>query len=245
METEMDGSTLLVTGAAHGIGRGTAHLLAERGARLVLVDIDVDAAEAVAAECAERGAAEAVAVEVDVGDSASVDAMVADATSRVGRLHGVAHIAGIYPQSPMTDMTDQLWDSVLRVNLTGTFYVCRAVARHLIANGGGAIVTTTSGTARIPYDDLSAYGSSKGGVISFTRTIARELAPTVRVNAIAPGPTIVTDAPDPEGGLTDLIPLKRWGRPDDIAEGFAFLLSDRARYITGQVLHVNGGRSMH
>jgi 3-oxoacyl-[acyl-carrier protein] reductase len=244
---EFDGSTILVTGAANGIGRGTAHLLAERGARLVVADRDADGAARVADECTARGAPEAIPLHVDVSDSASVDAMVDEATGRVGRLDGLAHIAGIYPSQPMWEMTDELWDDVLRVNLTGTFYVCRAVAKQLVADGGGggAIVTTTSGTARIPYHGLSAYGSSKGGVISFTRTIADELAPAVRVNAIAPGPTIVTGEPDPEGGLTDMIPLRRWGRPDDIAEGFAFLLSDRARFITGQVLHINGGRSMH
>lgn len=242
---EFDGSSILVTGAANGIGRGTAHLLAERGARLVVADLDADGAARVAEECTANGAPEAIALGVDVSDSASVDAMVAEAAARIGRLDGLAHIAGIYPSSPVLEMTDELWDEVLRVNLTGTFYVCRAVAEHLVADGGGAIVTTTSGTARIPYRGLAAYGSSKGGVISFTRTIADELAPLVRVNSVAPGPTIVTGEPDPEGGLTDMIPLRRWGRPADIAEGFAFLLSDRARFITGQVLHINGGRSMH
>jgi 3-oxoacyl-[acyl-carrier protein] reductase len=243
--TEMAGKTVLLTGPAHGIGKGTALLLAERGASLVLADLDLPGAEAVAEECRAAGSPSVHALKVDVGDSASVDAMVKEAVAEAGRIHGVAHIAGIYPPSPMVEMTDDHWNKIIQINLSGTFFVCRAVARHLLEQGGGAIVTITSGAARIPYRNLSAYAASKGGVISFSRTIAEELAPTIRVNVVAPGPTIVTGAPDPEGGLTDAIPLRRWGRPDDIAEGIVFLLSDRARFVTGQVLHLNGGRSMH
>lgn len=241
---ELDGINALVTGAAHGIGRATALLLAERGAHVIAADIDEDGAKSVAQQCVAAGG-RAIAIVVDVTSSPSVDAMVVAASGQVGRIHALAHVAGIYPASPMVEMTDETWDLVLDVNLTGTFRVCRAVGRHMLASGGGSIVNITSGAARIPYKNLSAYAASKGGVISFSRTIADELAPFVRVNVIGPGPTYVGDGPAPDNPLAALIPLGRFALPDEIAEGIVFLASDRARFVTGQVLHVNGGRSMH
>jgi NAD(P)-dependent dehydrogenase (short-subunit alcohol dehydrogenase family) len=241
---EYEGMTALVTGAGHGIGRATARLFAERGARVVLADIDVERAASVAAECA---AGDHLVLEVDVRSAASVDALARQLRSSVDRLHVLANVAGIYPFAPMVDTSDDLWRDVLATNLDGTFHTCRALAPRFLEQGGGAIVNVTSGAARIPYPGLSAYAASKGGVISFSRTIAAELAPTVRVNVVGPGPTDVWDDTDgiDRAEASVPIPLGRYARPEEIAEGITFLVSDRARFVTGQVLHVNGGRSMH
>ena len=146
----------------------------------------------------------------------------------------------------MVDTSDDLWRDVLATNLDGTFHTCRAFAPHLLERGGGAIVNVTSGAARIPYPGLSAYAASKGGVISFSRTIAAELAPTVRVNVVGPGPTDVWDDTDgiDRAEAPVPIPLGRYARPEEIAEGITFLASDRARFVTGQVIAVDGGSTV-
>ena len=174
--------------------------------------------------------------------------MTREVLGAVGRVHVLANIAGIYPMAAMTETPDEMWRDIMATNLDGTFHTCRALAPHFLEQGSGAIVNVTSGAARIPYPNLSAYAASKGGVISFTRTIAAELAPSVRANVVGPGPTNVWDETsglDAAEGLTAMIPLGRYAVPEEIAEGIAFLASDRARFVTGQVLHVNGGRSMH
>ncbi len=241
---EFEDRAVIVTGGGHGIGRATSRLFAERGARVVVADLDRDRASAVAAECGDGH----VALHVDVRLPVSVAEMVAAAIHACGRIDVLTNVAGIYPQALMVDTTDEMWRNVLSTNLDGTFHTCRALAPHLLANGRGAIVNVSSGAARIPYASMSAYAASKGGVISFTRTIAAELAPLVRANVIAPGPTLVWDDPDdvPDAeGLTGAIPMGRFARPEEIAEGIAFFASDRAGFVTGQILHVNGGRSMH
>lgn len=268
-EREFDDRVVVVTGAAHGIGQATAHLYAEEGASLVLADKDREGVEMVAKECAERGTA-ALPVEFDQRRSASVAEMVAAAVDRFGRIDVLANIAGIYPAAMLTETTDEMWDDVLRNNLTGVFYCCRAVL-PLMRERGGSIVNVASGAAVRPLEGLAAYAASKGGVASFTRVLALEAAPLVRVNTVAPGPT-ATDGvraayeggtagsgggdADGTGGadrqvagqersrLDSSMLLDRWGRPPEIAEVILFLTSDRASFVTGQMIHVNGGRSM-
>lgn len=259
---EFDGRVVVVTGAARGIGRATAHLYAEEGARLVLADLDLESAELVAKECAERGA-EALAVRFDQRRSDSVRAMVAAANDRLGPVDVLANVAGIYPAAPIGEMTDDLWDDVLRNNLTGVFYCCRAVLPQM-RERGGSIVSVASGVAVRPLEGMAAYAASKGGLAAFSRVLALEAAPLVRVNVVAPGPTATPgvraafEAGEEPGGepaasagagtergrLDSSMLLDRWGRPPEIAEMIVFLTSDRASFVTGQMIHVNGGRSM-
>jgi NAD(P)-dependent dehydrogenase (short-subunit alcohol dehydrogenase family) len=253
-EGEFGNRVVVVTGAAHGIGRATAHRYAEGGARVVLADLDLDGAETVAKECAERGG-DALAVRFDQRSSASVADMVAAAHDRFGPVDVLANVAGIYPGAPIVETTDDLWDDVVRNNLTGVFYCCRAVLPDM-RERGGAIVSVASGAAVRPLEGMAAYAASKGGLAAFSRVLALEAAPLVRVNVVAPGPTATDgvraafgggEPPDPgteRSRLDASMLLDRWGRPEEIADVIVFLTSDRASFVTGQMIHVNGGRSM-
>ena len=245
---------VVVTGAAHGIGRATAQRFSEEGARVVLADLDLEGAEVAAKECARRGA-EARAVRFDQRSSASVAEMVDAVHEAFGAVDVLANVAGIYPGAPITETSDELWDDVVRNNLTGVFYCCRAVLPDM-RERGGAIVSVASGAAVRPIEGMAAYAASKGGLAAFSRVLALEAAPLVRVNVVAPGPT-ATDGvraafsggapPDPgteRSRLDSSMLLDRWGEPGEIADVIVFLSSDRASFVTGQMIHVNGGRSM-
>jgi 3-oxoacyl-[acyl-carrier protein] reductase len=255
---DLDGHHAVITGAGHGIGRATARLFAERGARLVLGDINPDTLAEAATEVEKIGA-RVLPVVYDQRRSESVAALFEAAFAELGHLDSLANIAGIYPFSAVADTTDELWADVLGTNLTGVFYCCREAFPAMVARGSGCIVNIASGAAEIPYAGASAYSASKGGIEALTRVLAKEGAPGVRVNTVAPGPT-QTWPPQEDAGagggtdnedalsraaqIIDNVPLGRWGRPEEIAAGIAFLVSDEATFITGQVLRVNGGNHM-
>jgi 3-oxoacyl-[acyl-carrier protein] reductase len=247
-------AVVLITGAGHGIGRATARLFATEGARLALGDINEETLADVAKECESLGG-EVWTQAFDQRERASVDALFRGAADHFGRLDVSAHIAGIYPTGTVVGTPDETWDDVIATNLTGVFYCCRAAARIMVEQRAGCIVNVASGAAEIPYTGLAAYSASKGGVEAFTRALAKEMAPDVRVNAIAPGPTVTWPQMDEDDSrtedgfaaaalITDGIPLGRWMKPEEIADGIAFLASDRASAIYGQILRVNGGNHM-
>lgn len=239
----------LVTGTGSGIGAATACELAKTCRVVVGVDISgADHAE-VAAQCEALGAS-FVSVVADVSDEKSVAAAF-QVVEELGRLDILVHCAGV-PLGAGRSRTAKLmvledWDRLIRINLTGSFLVCRAAVPHLKRNGWGRIVTIGSQTARIPTATTSAlYAASKAGVIGFTRALALELAPLgITVNCVAPGLTQTRMA---SGWNLDahakLVPLGRMGQAAEVAEAVAFIASDAAAYITGTTLDVNGGTAM-
>lgn len=242
---------ILVTGAASGIGRATAHRLADEGAHVLCADINLAGAEETAAGLADAGAT-AAAHALDVTDPAACDAAVAAALARFGRLDGLANVAGIGCFGHVAATSDAEWARVIAVNLSGVFQMTRAALPPL-AETKGAIVNIASAAGLVATPYAAAYSASKSGVLGLTRTVAAEYATRgLRVNAICPG---AVDTPLIAGGFdaidgvdmglfTRMTPLLGpMAQPADIAAAVAFLLSDDARFVTGAVLAVDGGQT--
>lgn len=235
----------LVTGAARGIGLATAKRFLADGWHVALLDIEprlLDDAVA-ALDDPDR----TLAIHCDVSDAAAVAAAMAAVNSRFGRLDALVNNAGIAVFAPLLETEDEDWNRVLAVNLTGPFLCTKAAASLMREHGGGAIVNITSISAVRASTLRSAYGTSKAGLAHLTKQLAVELASLgIRVNAVAPGPVDTAMAkavhsPEIRADYHDAIPLNRYGLEEELAEAIYFLCSDRASYITGQVLAVDGG----
>jgi NAD(P)-dependent dehydrogenase (short-subunit alcohol dehydrogenase family) len=252
---ELDGRVALVTGGALGIGRGIARGMSAAGAAVVVADVDGEAATALVDELS-AGGSPVLATVGDVSDRGDVRRMVGEAVAWRGRLDILVNNAGILPTTwyhRVEDMPDEVWDQILAVNLTGTFLVSRAAIPAIRAAGGGSIINLSSVQGLQSMPRVGAYGATKAGILSLTRTMALEYArERIRVNAICPGTIdseLVRGLARAEGGDLDATlarygsvdPLGRLGLPEDVANAAVFLASDRASFITGEFRTVDGG----
>jgi NAD(P)-dependent dehydrogenase (short-subunit alcohol dehydrogenase family) len=237
------GRVCLVTGAAAGIGEACARRFAADGARVVVADVNDDRGLQVADEL------DAMYVHCDVGDRAQVEGMVEAVLEEHGRIDVLVNNAGIVRGAPLLEVSEEDFDAVLRVNLKGAFLVGQAVAREMVRVGRGAIVNLSSVNSVMTIPTIAGYNVSKGGINQLTRVMVLDLADKgVRVNAVAPG-TIVTEMA--QAVLADeatrrrvmsRTPMGRFGEPAEVADAVAFLASDAASYITGEILFIDGGR---
>ena len=240
----LKGRVTLVTGGAQGIGEACARRFAREGAPVVIADVDDARGEALARELG------ATYVRCDVGDKAQVDACIAAAMKAHGRIDVLVNNAGIFKASDFLEITEADFDAVLRVNLKGAFLMGQAAAREMARAGGGAIVNMSSVNSVLTIPSIASYNVSKGGINQLTRVMALALADrNIRVNAVAPG-TIATElaakavltSEEAKNRIMSRTPMKRLGEPSEIADCVAYLASDAASYVTGEIVYVDGGR---
>ncbi len=242
---KLNGKVALVTGAARGIGQATALKLAAEGADLALCDLQKDWIAETEAKVRELGR-RAESFAMDVSNSDDVNRAVAEVEKAFGRIDVLVNNAGITKDGLLMRMSEDDWDAVLDINLKGAFLCTKAVSRIMMKQRSGAIVNVASIIGLIGNPGQCNYSASKGGLIAFTKTVAKELAArNVRANAVAPGfiSTKMTESlpEDVQKRMLENIPLKRFGSPEDVANVIAFLAGDEAAYVSGQVLTVCGG----
>jgi 3-oxoacyl-[acyl-carrier protein] reductase len=246
-----DGRVVVITGAARGIGFGTAQRFSEEGAAVAIVDLD----EAAASEAAGRLSGRAIGIGADVSDKASVDAAIARVVEELGGIHVLVNNAGVTRDNLLFKMTEVDWDLVMGVHLKGAFLMTQAAQKHFVEQRYGKVVNTSS-TSALGNRGQANYSAAKMGLQGFTRTLGIELGPFgINVNAVAPG-FIATEMTDATAARLKMDvdefrrlnaennPVKRVGEPADIAAAVCFLASDEASYITGQTLYVDGGATL-
>lgn len=238
---DLDGRVAVITGAASGIGAATARRFAAEGATVAVIDRDADAVVRVAAEV------DGHAYALDVRDGDEVNEVVDRVAQTLGQIDIVVNNAGTGDLRPLHTVDDKLWHRLIDVNLTGTFNLTRAAVPYMLETGGGAIVNNASLSGLAPTRNEAAYSAAKAGVISLTKSAALEYGPTVRVNCVAPGhvrtpmTAVWEQFPEAFAPIAAAIPLGRIGEAHEVAEVILFLASDRASYMTGQTLVVDGG----
>ena len=241
------GKTAIVTGSSRGVGRATAIRLAEAGANVVVNYLESeDEALATVKACEEKGA-EAIAVQADVADFLACKVLADKAVERFGHIDLLVCNAGVWEGSPIEEMSEDVWNKVLNTNLKSAWATTKACVPAMKKRGSAAIVLVSSTAGQRGEANYSNYAASKGGQISFTKALATELCPKIRVNCVAPGwieTAMARPAFDDDEyyrSVIESIPLKRVAAADDVALAICFLLSDWARHITGEVMNINGG----
>ena len=248
MDRTLAGKTALVTGASRGIGRAIALAVAERGATVIVTARTVAAAAQTAAAI-EAAGGRARAVALDIADDASVEAAVAGVLSEHATIPLLVNNAGITRDNLLMRMNKEDWSQVIDTNLSGIYRICRSLVPSMVKARYGRIVNVTSVVARSGNPGQANYAAAKAGIEGFTRSLARELASrNITVNCVAPG-FIDTDmtaklVDAQREALLSQVPIKRLGRPDEVAAGVTYLLSDQAAYVTGITLDINGGMYM-
>lgn len=246
----LDGKVALVTGAQQGIGRSVAAVLAAAGAAVVINWLDDEAEALETAGVVEHWGGKSLLLRADISDVGAIADMVDRAVSSLGAIDILVNNAGIFPRVPFLDMTESVWDQVFAVNLKAAAFCSQAVARQMVKSGSGGSIVNMSSSAVRGSPRGAHYSATKAGLLGLTRTTALELAPHgIRVNAVAPG---LIDTAQPRGGyqeeqlseMTNNIPLKRMGKPTEIADAVLFLASESSSFVTGELIHVNGGAYM-
>ncbi len=244
----LDGKVAIVTGAGRGIGRGIAEKLAAEGAKVVAADVNEQTAQGTA----QALGGESIGLRADVTSRESVAAMVSAVVEHFGRVDVLVNNAGWDKVGPFLQSNESDWEKVIAINLYGTLNCCKAVVPVMVNQGYGKVVNISSDAGRVGSSGEAVYSAAKGGIIAFTKTLAREMARyRINVNCVCPGPAdtplfaeLGEDNPRLREALEKAIPFRRLARPQDIANAVAFLVSDEAEYITGQTLSVSGGLTM-
>ncbi|RZT35539.1 beta-ketoacyl-ACP reductase [Cupriavidus agavae] len=245
---KLAGKVAIITGAAQGIGAATARKFAQEGAIVALCDLKQEAVSAVVAACREDGAT-AVGFGVDVANTTAVSGMVAEVVGQFGRVDILVNNAGITRDARFQKMTTQQFDDVIDVNLRSVFHVTQAVVDGMVERGSGVILNASSVVGVYGNFGQTNYAAAKFGVIGFTKTWSRELGPKgIRVNAVAPGfietPILSTVPGEVLEKMRNQVPLRRLGKPEEIASIYAFLASNDASYINGAVIEASGGMTL-
>jgi NAD(P)-dependent dehydrogenase (short-subunit alcohol dehydrogenase family) len=246
----VNGQSILVAGGAGGLGAPIARELCRRGARVVVADIDHTRARAFATELVEEGG-QATGIVLDVVDRSSCQAAIDSIVGHYGRIDGLINASGIYRVAPALELNDADWERTIDINLTGAFRLARAAGAAMTMQRSGSIVTITSVSSTVANPHYAAYAASKAGAAHLTRILALEWASSgVRINALGPAvtPTPMTtdlfENPNAISGALEKIPMKRFGTPNDLLAAAIFLLSPGSIFVTGQVLYVDGGRTI-